>query len=584
MAIKLLDDHLINKIAAGEVIERPASIVKELVENAIDAGSSKISVSVLEGGIRKIEVTDDGRGIPDGEVELAFARHATSKITREEDLITIQTMGFRGEALPSIASISKLELYTKAEDNHGMRAILEAGQTVEIAPYPTAPGTRVVVSEIFFNTPVRRKFLKSPVSENNYIYDILSKLALSRPDISFSFSNEKKLYFKTPGNGSRLDTVVSIYGKEYASQFHTLQWQGSAISIEGMISRPEFKRVNRTHQLFFVNERSIKSPMLYRAVDEGYRGLLLSREYPAVILDLRMNGNDVDINVHPQKTEVRFRDESTVFKAVHHAIQAALEQESYKMETDSFKALTDSRSVYPGFRAPYENRDHTRYVPQQVYEQSLSFLNTISAAVKKSEELPQPEEIQSHFSEDQLFRMIGQCFDAYILIEKEGSLWLIDQHAAHERIMFNRIYNTSSLENDGQILAFPLAFDIGGARMERLEENLEAFAAIGLQIEILGPDSAVIRSAPARLRGEEINAVHEMLDLLEEGHPEHFLHDAAAVMACKQAIKAGQPLTLKEMETIVTELLNTQDYKNCPHGRPTIMELSREELDKRFKR
>ncbi|MEA1959756.1 MAG: DNA mismatch repair endonuclease MutL [Bacillota bacterium] len=430
-----------------------------------------------------------------------------------------------------------------------------------------------------------RKFLKSPVSENNAIYDTISKLALSRPDIAFSFSNEKKIYFKTPGNGKLLDTMISIYGKDFSSQFDLLEWEGMRTAVSGVISRPEFKRMNRKNQVIFVNQRLIKSPMISRAIDEGYRGLLLSREYPAVILHIQMDGNDVDINVHPQKTEVRFREESTIFKVVKESIRSTLEHNNYRMELDNLKTLTSYSSPTSNFHFTQQERSFVRDPSPGYHEQQFSFEQRPEETLTESlQSIALPEE-PSVVSSINQFRIIGQCFNTYILLEKEGSLFLIDQHAAHERILFNRFYkHTERLADDSQLLAFPQTYDLSVARIDLLEKHMDLLSKVGIQVELLGPDSIVVRSAPARLRGEEIEAVNELLDLLEEDHADAFMHNAVAVMACKQAIKAGQTLTLKEMETIITELFQTEDYKNCPHGRPTILELTRNELDKSFKR
>ena len=581
MTIKLLDDRLINKIAAGEVIERPASIVKELVENAIDAGSTKINVYISGGGIDSIEISDNGAGIPFQEVALAFKRHATSKITQEADLFNIDTMGFRGEALPSIASVSRLELYTQYGTQTGVRALLEGGQEPEIEAYPTAPGTKIIVRDIFFNTPARKKFLKSVVSEGIHIHDVISRLALSRPDISFTFANEKKLYFKTPGTGNLRDTVTSIYGQDYASNFLDLEWSGEDYTLQGLISKPEFPRVNRKNQTFFVNHRWVKSPMLARAVDEAYRGRLISREYPAVFLFLSIPKAEVDVNVHPQKAEVRFRDEKVVFRLISHGIKDRMDNSAQPsaatMETRSgFQSLSNqagSPDFYRGF-----NQTSGGYTSNPFISYDRTFLTN---------EIPQYKGLKNIdlIMEDTGFAIIGQCFDSYILVEKSEGLWLVDQHAAHERIMYSHlIAKNNDAQPNSQVLMFPLAFDISSAHMDLMEEKREIFNEIGFEIEALGPNSAIIRSAPPQLQGREIEAINECLELLEDERQIDIKKEILTMMACKQAIKAGQSLSRQEMAMLINDLLQVEDYKNCPHGRPTMLEVNRLDLDKRFKR
>lgn len=581
MGIRLLDDKLINKIAAGEVIERPASIVKELVENAIDAGSTIISVSIAGGGIDRIEITDNGSGIPNEEVPMAFKRHATSKIAREDDLFNIHTMGFRGEALPSIASISKLEMYTQYGSQSGVKAVMEGGREPELEAYPTAPGTRIIVRDVFFNTPARKKFLKSPVAEGVNIHDVMTRLALARPDISFSFANEKKLYFKTPGNGSLRDTAAAIYGGEYTEIFIDLEWSGAEYNLRGLISKPEFPRANRKNQLFFVNHRWIKSPMLARAVDEGYRGLLVTREYPAVFLYLDVPESEVDVNVHPQKAEVKFREEKVIFRMVNHAIKDTLGKSS-PMEA----AAAADRYVRPtpfgsmGTPAAYKEllKTPARYIEESTLALDYGPISSVIPADQKASRLELP------FEENGL-AVIGQCFDSYILVENGQELWLIDQHAAHERIMFNRLVeNTNNNVPQSQVLVFPLVFDVSSTNLDLLEEKQPVLREIGFDIEAIGPNAAIIRSAPPLLQGREIEVVNECLELWEDERQVDINREILAMIACKQAVKAEHSLSRQEMAMLVNDLVQTEDFKNCPHGRPTIIKINRMELDKRFKR
>lgn len=579
MAIKLLDDHLVNKIAAGEVIERPASVVKELVENAIDAGSHRINVQIAGGGIDTIEVVDDGQGIPSSEVLLAFQRHATSKINREEDLSKIGSMGFRGEALPSIASVSRLELYSQYGCETGVRVSLNGGKDVICEPFPTAPGTRVLVKDLFFNTPARRKFLKSPVSEAIQIHDVMCRLALARTDISFSYANEKKLYFKTPGNGNLRDAIVAVYGQNFADNFTDLDWNGEKYHIRGLISRPDYRRLNRKNQVFYVNSRLIKSPLLTRAVEEGYRGTLLAREYPAVFLFLSIAPEEVDVNVHPQKTEVRFRDDKVIFHIVSQAVKARLSDLNMAGGVMINTApVRNSSYTFQSFQS--QQRGLFESSQMLVAEEGFQAIDGYNRG-NLGQILPGVDDIVA----DRDFMVIGQCFNGYILVEQGDVLWLVDQHAAQERILFNRLRELGQKQlNQGQVLAFPQAFDLTRAAMDVLEKHLAIFEELGFDLEPIGPNAMSLRAAPSDLLGQEVPFINECLELITEEKPIGLKDEIYALMACKQAIKAGDSLSRVEMVILINDLLNTRDFKNCPHGRPTLIELKRQDIEKRFKR
>lgn len=582
MTIQLLDEHLINKIAAGEVIERPASVVKELVENAIDAASTRIVVNISGGGVERIEVEDNGQGIAVHDVPTALLRHATSKIASESDLLTIDTMGFRGEALPSIASISRMELYTQQQTDSGCHVLLEGGIIQQLFPFNGPAGTRIIVKDLFFNTPVRKNFLKSSVSEQAHIFDIMSKLALSRPDISFTMSSEKKLYFKTPGNGNLRDALIAINGRDFADQFIDLKLKGEKYSAYGLVSKSDFHRANRKNQIFYVNNRLIKSPMLARAVDEAYKGLLLAREYPGVIVFLEIDHADVDINVHPQKTEVRFRDESSIFRmlsrGVHDTVNGLVfavgaDLSSIDSKPSGFIPArnNDYKSMSLPFRAP--ERIHEPYMPFNQFptDESVNSINQRTTDIN--------EENQDSF------RILGQCFNSYILVELEGRLWLVDQHAAHERIMYSHFKSQHCLRHsESQILAVPLAIEVSAAQMDLIEQNMVLFTEMGLQLEELGPDSIVIRSSPPSIQGQESELIAELLEMIGDRQTTNYQEKALCLMACKQAVKAGQALNKNEMERIMRDLLEVDDYMHCPHGRPTFIEITHSELDRRFKR
>lgn len=589
MLIQLLDEHLINKIAAGEVIERPGSVVKELVENSIDAQSSQISVKIFNGGLESIEIEDNGHGIAPTDIPQAFMRHATSKIRTEADLYNINTMGFRGEALPSIASISQIEMFTAVEENQGMRTLLKGGDIVLSEPYACPVGTKITVSHIFYNTPARKKFQKSSVSENMYIYDTMLRLALSHPDISFKFSNDKKTYFKTPGNGNLNDAILSIYGQEYLKNLIPVEYSGENYSITGLISRPEYKRLNRKNQIYYINNRFIKSQLIARAVDEAYRGFLISREYPAVLLFINIKQNDVDINVHPQKLEVRFRDEKGIFKLVNKVLRENLNRLSYSLGSSGAANSLIAKDSSP--------KSDAAWIQESLIHENLSDQyykgNRFSPAIHR-------ENYRSHLNQTKLtdtyaaepsdppqndFIIIGQLFSSYILVEKEDKFWLVDQHAAHERINYNnfREYNKSR-DKLVQNLLIPLALEVSENMIDILEKNRPLIENMGFAIEKLGFCSIVVRGIPVYIKGKEEETIRDLIDMLADRHKPDIEEKVLIMMACKQAIKAGDLLSNREMYKLITDLLNTENYWHCPHGRPTILEMNNDELNHKFKR
>jgi DNA mismatch repair protein MutL len=576
VSIKPLDDNLINQIAAGEVIERPASVVKELIENSIDADATIIAVNINRGGIDRIEVEDNGQGMEAEDIPLAFQRHATSKISSQEDLFNINTMGFRGEALPSIASVSRIDLYSQKTDSTGVFARVEGGRFLKQENRPGPVGSRIIVSDLFFNTPARRSFLKSIVTEGNHIYELLRKYALSRPDISFSFSNDRKQFFKTPGNGSLKDAVLCVYGRDFAGYLTDVTYIGEEYSIEGLISTPELRRTNRKNQYFFVNNRPVRSVLLYKAIDQAYQGFLLSREQPAIILSIKIPPGNVDVNVHPQKNEVRFKDEKSLFRTVYAVLKEVLEQIDYRPLN-----YLPPESYVPVFRGQNYNQ-------RAVSETAISFDFTGQSSLIKAPAQSLNDrrtEEEDYPSAARGFRIIGQCLNSYILLEIDQALYLVDQHAAHERIMYNQlkeIYNTE--KEVTQMLAVPLAVELSPGQISIIEEHNDFFADLGFDLDVIAPDTALIRATPGGVSGQELELVNELLELWQDNTLPDIQEEAIKTLACKKAIKAGEGLYLQEMERIITELLGSENYKNCPHGRPTIIKMSQAELDRLFKR
>ncbi|WP_054696977.1 DNA mismatch repair endonuclease MutL [Syntrophomonas palmitatica] len=579
MTIQLLSDSLINKIAAGEVIEKPASVIKELVENSLDAGATAVKVSIKNGGLDLIEVEDDGQGMSFEEIPLAFLRHATSKINKEEDLYNIHTMGFRGEALPSIASVSRVELYTKTVNHDGVHARLEGGRMDEHEYHACPEGTRLIVRELFFNTPARKKFIKSPVSEGNQVYDLITRYALARPEVCFSFNNEKRTYFKTPGNGSLRDTVISIYGSDFASHLLDISYISPSASLTGLIGRPELVRANRRQEMLFVNQRPVRSALLYRAVEAAYAGFLLAREFPVVILTLQLPPDSVDVNVHPQKSEVRFQDEKAVFQIVQGVLKDALVSADSRpgeyifKQPISYNYMPSPPSAAPLFRE------------QNVFQNSSGFEQSRPTAFNSIDYIGLPHNEALEVLPGDELKIIGQVLNSYIVIEHQDALWLVDQHAAHERILYSYLIGSASAgEEAAQILAIPLSIELSSREMETVEQHREVFAAMGFHLESLGPNTLVIRSVPTVVAGNEEEILREVLEMLTTKRDPDIKQRAVTMMACKKAIKAGEVLRHYEMEKLLIDLLRVPDYKNCPHGRPTMVKLDHHDLDRMFKR
>lgn len=576
MTIHLLEEHLINKIAAGEVIERPASVIKELVDNALDSGATRIQVSFTQGGIEEIEVEDNGHGIDANDLPRAFLRHATSKIAAEDDLYRIMTMGFRGEALPSIASVSRLEIFTCASTDHGMYAYYEGGSLQSLEPVSCPPGTRIKVNDLFFNTPARRKFLKSTVSEGNQIHDLLCRYALARPEVSFTLNSARKTYFKTPGNGSIRDAAIAVFGGEYVKPLLDISYQGSDFQVKGLISPPETTRSNRRSQMLFINQRPIRSSLLYRAIDTAYQGRLLAREHPVIILNLTVPPQLVDVNVHPQKWEVRFADEQQVFSLVRQVIYERLSGHDRSaasgmvpVKTQASRPASHYQSVLAEEMWAVSEPASTAKLP------SNSIINNMRLPLSTGmdQDLPLPE-----------MRLLGQLVLAYILVEINGALWIIDQHAAHERILYNRIRQQYHASIQGSQLLFPVSLELSAHQADILESELPRLKEAGFIIDRIGPATVLIREAPAEIHGQESQILFDLLELIDTGDSHDFRNEVMITMACRKAIKSGDFMSASEMQNLIYELLAQDEYQHCPHGRPTIMKIGPKDLERVFKR
>jgi len=564
--IKLLDKHLIDKIAAAEVVERPASVVKELVENSIDAGGTYLEIEIRNGGIDYIQVSDNGAGIEEEDLVMAFARHATSKLETEDDLFSLQSMGFRGEALSSIAAVSQVELYSNTgDDGHCIR--VEGGQIVSSQAAPAPPGTTVIVRNLFYNTPARRKFLKSPVTEGNHVYDTVVRLALSHPEISFCFRNEHRQVFLTSGNGDLREVVLALFGRDFARRLIDINLEYGEIKVSGLIGKPDLTRKNRKGQIFIVNSRVVRNSMLSASLEDAYRDLLLSRERPVGIIFMTLPPGQVDVNVHPQKTEVRFHDEKAVYMAIKTAVRQELLQianpvaakEAYSHSEQAPLVGTSLKSHYITERDSYRDR------PLPVEDILLLF--------------------DTSDKEKTSIKVYGQWQDSYLVCEIDGDLNIIDQHAAHERLLYNRLKENPA-ERLYQELAVPVAVELPPDLLMMVESRLDYLAELGYRLDMLGERTVVVRSIPAIAVGGEIEALMEILDTWQDQSAtgEAVLDSGLKVLACKGAVKAGQRLEEREIKELIEKWADTENRSFCPHGRPVSYTLNRTEIERLLKR
>ena len=612
--IRVLDDTTINKIAAGEVVERPASVVKELVENAMDAGATAIEIEIMGGGVSFIRVTDNGRGMTREDAETAILRHATSKITSVSDLQTVATLGFRGEALPTIASVSRFSLLTRQPaDNLGTRVDILGGKTPEIEDAGCEIGTTVRVEDLFFNTPARKKFLKTNATEAGRISDFVIRLALSRPDIAFRFINNNRLTLMTAGDGSLRHAIESIYGGDAAAALIPLDFHDAEadIRITGYISKPSMIRSSRAWQTYIVNGRTIQNRAIAKAIDNVYRALVPKMGFPLAVLCIEVPQRTIDVNVHPQKTELKFEDEGRIFKAVYKsvldairgaagetaAIAAAVERPKFHYEAAPLNLAAPTHPA--GSSASSYSTPPMR--PQTVHEavqwagQRVD-LRTAQDAVgtERAEERsafaaalsPSVGQDADRTIEGSLLP-IGQVDLTYIIAQSAQTLYIIDQHAAHERILFDRFSaHADGIPSQQMLVHAILSFDAHEAQY--IEENTELFDRLGFHLEPAGEREYRLTEEPADIPLDEAEAtIREILISLGDLHaatPAHLRQAGIATMACRAAIKAGEELSIRQMEILLAELCATPFPFTCPHGRPTILKFDTHDLAKMFKR
>ena len=716
--IVLLDDNTINKIAAGEVIERPASVVKELMENSIDAGATAISVEIRNGGISYIRITDNGKGIEPDDMEIAFERHATSKIRRAEDLETVTSMGFRGEALASVAAISKIEMVSKTEENEiGYRIEIEGGRITNKEETGCPKGTAITITDLFFNTPVRYKFLKKDFTEAGYIEDAVTRLALVHPEVAIKLINSGKTIIQTPGNNESKATIYSIYGKDIAENILDVDYTYEDVHITGVIGKPAIARSNRSNQLFFVNQRFIKDKTLTSAAEQGYKGMITIGKYGFLVLNIEMNPQKVDVNVHPAKLEVRFEEENKIFKAVYHAVKDTLLKGDLVEDTEREKEGIETQRIVTDEKVPEEiiaanakpveevqysqnieekkekglaglfrkmqgNKEETttetnsngteeansktegevdpfavppkpevitqvedtkqldgmetKVIDAKVVNEKLlegvkkldslqidpqtedfdeMYVRTFGSMPveakreneKKAEQLKEEEEKYqvkaeelataeniSIFEEEKQaipsYKFIGIAFSTYIILELDKELYILDQHAAHERILYERVKKNyySEEEKDSQLMLLPDIINLSHKEMDIARENMEMFQKAGFTLDEFGENTIRLTGVPNICL--ELNTKELFLETLDEINTvartakQEIEEKFIATVACKAAVKANMALTKEEVDKLMEQLLVLPNPFTCPHGRPTAIKMTKNDIERKFSR
>lgn len=643
MKIQVLDQVTIDKIAAGEVIERPASIVKELVENAIDAKATAIVVEIKEGGISFIRITDNGCGMEKEDVPYAFLRHSTSKIRSVDDLSHISSLGFRGEALSSIAAVSQVELITKPKESiFGTVYRIEGGKEISIDETGAPDGTTFLIRQLFYNTPARRKFLKTAMTEASHVGDLLTRLSLSHPEISFQFINNGQSKLHTSGNGNLKDVIYHIYGREITSHLLPVSYNANGIQISGFVGEPIISRGNRNFENYFINGRYVKSNIISKAIEDAYKDFTMQHKYPFTVLHLSVDGETVDVNVHPTKMELRFSNQQQVYNCVCEAVGKALHQEELIPHVELPDPHPPKAAEMPESKIPSSGEKGKKdldYFMTKMRERVLSYHEQNSAAeVKDRKEIfkperqadrikeavnyrktieekeipaparpPVPESVQQqveqkteqlNFFDEKLltkkavaeYKIIGQVFETYWLVEFRDDLYIIDQHAAHERVLYEKtLAGMKTRDFTSQMISPPIILDLSMKEAQLLNKYIDRFTRIGFEIEEFGQDSYAVRAVPDNLFSiAKKELLMEMIDnlsdeLATEITPD-IIDEKVASMSCKAAVKGNMKLSAAEVETLIGELLELDNPYHCPHGRPTIIAMSKRELEKKFKR
>lgn len=642
--INILDKDTIDKIAAGEVVERPASIVKELLENSIDAGSSLVTVEIKNGGIDLIRITDNGCGIPSREVKKAFLRHATSKIVSDKDLISIKSLGFRGEALSSIAAVSRCEMITKTRDElTGVRYYIEGGREVEYEEIGAPDGTSIIIRDIFYNTPARRKFLKTASTEGAHISELVEKLAMANTEIAFKFISNGQIKLQTNGSGNLKDIVYQLYGKEISKALCNVDYEKNGIKIRGVVARPEVTRSSRSLENIFVNGRYIKDNIISKAVEDGFGDRLMQHQYPFCALNFDLDG--VDVNVHPRKMEVRFSDRNFVYDNTKEAVEeifitqsavrevpvgkASNEKKIFvntpepfenkrrdmsempeKVSQDNYEDVTKDTLHSTGsddeikWRVPKENmynpKDDMSFIRDENTKRVYSDINDLSNKSIKEVNIGdidnvnpngiKPSQLSFFESESKKYmKVIGQVFDTYWIVQLENEMYIIDQHAAHEKVMYERLLKESKANKlSSQMINPPIIVTLTDLEQNVLNEHMDEFRGIGFDIEEFGGKEYKINAIPNIFPSiPKAKLFNEMLsdstnyDVIS---PSELILAKVASMSCKAAIKGNMRISLLEANELFDELLSLDNPYNCPHGRPTVIKMTKQEIEKKFKR
>ena len=613
--IAILNQETIDKIAAGEVVERPCSVVKELVENAIDAGSTAITVEIKEGGISFIRITDNGCGIERDQVAVAFYRHSTSKIRSAEDLLTVKSLGFRGEALSSISAVARVELITKTYDElTGTRYVIEGSKELSNEEIGAPDGTTFIVKDLFYNVPARRKFLKTAQTEGSYISDMVEKLALSHPDISFKFINNNQTKLHTSGNGNRKDIIYHIFGREISSSLLEVKHECEYFKVEGFIGKPVITRGNRNYENYFINGRYVKSNILSRAIEEAYKSFLMQHQYPFTVLYFTFF-SELDVNVHPTKMELRFDNNNEIYVELCDTIYAILSHKEMIPEVPVDSTPAPKKIVHEykePIPEPFEKRriNEVRAAESRsVYGQSVTSTVKNYSATEPAAKAPETstayepahvvtgtqqtlgdyDKVFLTESSKKQFSIIGQLFKTYWLIEFEDKLYIIDQHAAHEKVLYEKtMARLANKDFTSQRISPPIVMTLDARECEMLEKYRPQIEQFGYEVEHFGGKEYMISAIPDNLFNIDMKDLFiEMLDDFSNAtgrQTPDVITEKVASMSCKAAVKGNDKLTLPEINKLIDELLSLDNPYNCPHGRPTIISMSKYEIEKKFKR
>ena len=641
--IVLLDEHTVNKIAAGEVVDRPSSIVKELIENAIDAKATAITVEIRSGGIKYIKVQDNGVGFASDDVELAFERHATSKIRKEEDLNSITSMGFRGEALASIAAISKVSLLSKNKNEDvGTKAYVDAGVIKYIEPAASTQGTKIEIFDVFYNVPARFKFLKKDSTEAGYIEDVVRRIALANPNISFKYINNSKTIIQTSGNASLKSVIYDIFGRDVYDSVIPVKYEYNSMKIEGVIGLPKISRSTRMHQFTFVNSRYIKDKTINSALDKASSEKYAINKFPFCVINLSINPNHLDVNVHPAKLEVKFEDESSVFDIVYHAVRQAIENKNKedspftnikKLEEKSIERISEDLKNTGVIKDSKEKKFEFKFNPSTSYvieepkeniydiakntqdiqntdikeekNSNESIINNSTEIIDKIDKLEKSEEKvesvdstisnpnnivdNSKVQEEILYKYVGQVFNTYIIIQINEKMYIIDQHAAHERLLFEEFKESYySTDRNIQMLLIPALVELTPKEKNLTMENIQMFEKAGFILEEFGDNTIKISGVPNI--GYDIDYTGMFKDIIDEilgvvkTEKQEKEHRFLATLACKAAVKGNMKLDKQEQIELIDKMVKLENPFTCPHGRPTAYEISKYEIERRFLR